>query len=97
MRGTLLKARPDGYVLDTLVDSISVSNAIHTGLVYGMDFDLERQVLYYGDRNSSALWEVPLTRVAQGQDSRAKLLGGVHAWGLSYDWIHHDLYWTDDV
>eukprot|EP00731_Ephydatia_muelleri_P001116 Em0001g1116a len=97
VRGTLLKARPDGYVLDTLVDSISVSNAIHTGLVYGMDFDLERQVLYYGDRNSSALWEVPLTRVAQGQDSRVKLLGGVHAWSLSYDWIHHDLYWTDDV
>lgn len=76
---------------------MSVTNAIRTGVVYGMDFDLEHQVLYYGDRNSSTLWEVPLARVARGQDGRVKLLEGVHAWGLSYDWIHRDLYWTDDV
>ena len=97
-RGSVFKSRVDGLEIDTLLDTSSglTSNSVPTGLVYAMDYDLDGGDLYYVDRNTSTLWSVPLERLTDSQDDRVKLLDGIQAWDMSYDWLHGYLYWTDD-
>ena len=97
-RGTILETRLDGYHFSTLLDTSygPVNDPVVTGLIYAMDYDLSDGIVYYGDRNSSTLWQVPLQRLTSSQDDRKLLLSGVTAWDMAYDWIHGYIYWTDD-
>lgn len=61
-----------------------------------MDFDPATDLLYYGDRDSARIFSVSVNRITNLQDDRALLMTNVTAWGISYDWIHGYLYWTDD-
>ncbi len=67
-----------------------------SGLVYGMDYNRESNVLFYSDRNSSTLWKVSLNRRHGGQDDRVLLRTGVQAWDLTLDWMDDTIYWSDD-
>ena len=62
-----------------------------------MEFDLENEVVYFGDRNESSIWRVSFNRLTSQQDDRTLLVSNVTAWALSYDWISGVLYWTDDM
>lgn len=62
-----------------------------------MDFDLENNVIYYGDRNSSYIWRVSIDRVSSLQDDRTLIATNATVWSMSYDWINGYLYWTDDM
>ena len=97
MRGQVYSTRVDGEQIIRLLDSSNgpASNPI-TGLIYGMDFDLQNRVLYYGDRNDSSIWSVSLERLTRASDGRQLLVEGVTAWGVAYDWENRYLYWTDD-
>jgi low density lipoprotein receptor-related protein 5/6 len=64
----------------------------NTGLIYGMDVNVIDNVLYYGDRNSSSIWEMPL----DSTNLRERLTPNAKAWGITYDWINNYLYWTED-
>ena len=92
-----MQSRTDGQLVATLVDtSHGPSSSIVTGLIYAMEYDLETGTLYYGDRNTSTLWKVPLQRLTSSQDDRTLVYSGISAWGMAYDWINHYMYWTDD-
>lgn len=67
------------------------------GMIYAMDFDPVRNVIYYGDRNESTIWSVSINRISGLQDDRILLASNTTAWDISYDWINDHLYWTDDV
>jgi hypothetical protein len=64
----------------------------NTGLIYGMDVNVIDNVLYYGDRNSSSIWEMPV----DSTNMREILTPNAKAWGITYDWINNYLYWTED-
>lgn len=66
------------------------------GIIYSMDFDLEENVIYYGDRDDFSIWKVSINRVSNLQDDRLLVVSNTSVWGLTYDWINHYLYWTDD-
>ena len=61
-----------------------------------MDVDVPNGYLYFSDRNDSALWRVKLNEVTSSSDGREKVLDGVKAWGVVYDWINENIYWTED-
>ena len=95
----MLQSSTDGLLRATLVDTshgIEPSTSIVTGLIYAMEYDPETGTVYYGDRNTSTLWKVSLRRLTSSQDDRMLLYSGVTIWGMTYDWINHHLYWTDD-
>lgn len=94
VRGSILKTSVDGTEIETVADTSNGADI--TGLIYAMDYDLERGVLYFADRNSSTLWSVRLKRLTSSQDDRTPILEQVSAWGMSYDWVNGYLYWTDD-
>ena len=66
------------------------------GLIYGMDFNSDDNVIYYGDRDSLSIFQVSVNRLSLLQDDRRLLLNNTRVWDLSYDWINEHLYWTDD-
>ena len=90
-----MQSSTDGQLEATLVDT-SHGNSMFTGLIYAMQYDPETETVYYGDRNTSTLWKVPLQRLTSSQDDRMLLYNGTTVWGMAYDWINHYLYWTDD-
>ena len=97
LRGNAYTTRVDGEQIVRLLDSsYGPASSPITGLIYAMDFDLQRGVLYYGDRNGTSIWRVSLRRLTGASDDRQRMLQGVTAWGMAYDWINDDLYWSDD-
>lgn len=97
LRGNVYTTRVDGEQIVRLLDtSYGPTSTPVTGLIYAMDFDLQRGVLYYGDRNGSSIWRVSLKRLTGASDDRQLLVEGATAWGIAYDWINDDLYWSDD-
>ena len=62
-----------------------------------MDFDLENNSIYYGDRNSSSIWRVSIDRITTLQADHTLLATDVMVWSICYDWINGFLYWTDDM
>ena len=66
------------------------------GIIYGIDFDLKSNVIFYGDRNDSSIWTVSLNRISDLQDDRSKLISDTTVWDISFDWINNYLYWMDD-
>lgn len=59
-----------------------------------MDFDANKY-LYFGDRSSSSIWKVTLNGVFLS--NRFEIIENTQVWSLAYDWINHDLYWSDDM
>ena len=90
-----IRTSPTG-ILETVVLNPSVSGFPPTGLIYGMDVDVERDYVYYGDRSSSTLMRVPFRLPSASSDQRQELLGGVRAWGVAYDWLTDYVFWTED-
>ena len=66
------------------------------GQVYALDYDQDRSLVFFGDRDSCTVWRVPLNRVHPGEDGRELLFSGVCAWDLAFDWISGSIYWSDD-
>lgn len=67
------------------------------GIIYGIDFDRDNNVIYYGDRNNTSIWSVSIDRITNLDDGRFLLVSNTTVWGIAYDWINGFLYWTDDV
>lgn len=98
VRGTVLQSTVSGLHTATLVDTFyNPVSPTGTGIIYAMDYNLEQEILYFVDRNSSTLWNVSLYRLTSSRDDRALMLEGVNAWEMAYDWINGYLYWTDDM
>ena len=97
LRGNVYTTRVDGEQIVRLLDtSYGPTSTPVTGLIYAMDFDLQRGVLYYGDRNGSSIWRVSLKRLTGASDDRQLVVEGATAWDMAYDWINDNLYWSDD-
>jgi len=62
-----------------------------------MDFNLEDNVLYYGDRNTANIEMVPIKRITNLHDGHIQVVTNATVWSISYDWINRYLYWTDDM
>lgn len=89
----LLQVRTQNYEICLAYRCIII---ILLGLIYALAFDISSKSIFFGDRNSSTLWMVSTDRITDLQDNRMLLAANVHAWGMTYDWIHKALYWTDD-
>ena len=66
------------------------------GIIFGIDFSVEDNVIYYGDRDNSTIWSVSINRISDIQDDRTLLVSNTTVWDITYDWINHYLYWTND-
>ena len=58
-----------GTALSRLVD-VNNNEDPSTGLIYGMEYDLVDQVLFYADRTNAQIWKVPLQRLIRATDLR---------------------------
>ena len=83
-------------IVETILLNPSEGGFPPTGVIYGMDVDVEGRFVYYADRTSSTLMNVPLRQLSSTSDQRRQVLDGVKAWGLAYDWVTGHLYWTED-
>ena len=96
---TIIEAATNGLYLDTLVyssNTVSGPNVPTTGDVIGMDVDVNRDYLYFGDRSNTGLFRVKLSDISDSSDGRTLIVDGVKIWGVAYDWINDYLYWTED-
>lgn len=66
------------------------------GMIFGIDYDPVHSRLFYGDRDSAAIWTVSVTRVSSVRDDRSLVVANASVWDLTYDWLNGYLYWTDD-
>ena len=94
-KGSVFRTDLSGNLLEHQV--YTSSGGAYTGLIYALEYDLQGGSLFYGDRNTSSLWRVPLTKTLQSDDGRTKLLDDFFAWSMAYDWTTGFLYWTDDM
>ncbi len=88
-----------GTYLDTLVrtsNTVSGANIASTGNITGMDVDVARDRLYFGDRTNTGLFRVQLSGLSSSGDSRRLICDDVMIWGVAYDWINDYVYWTED-
>ena len=66
---TVFTADLSGTALSRLVD-VNNNEDPSTGLIYGMEYDLVDQVLFYADRTNAQIWKVPLQRLIRATDLR---------------------------
>ena len=93
----MIEATPNGVLLNRLVRTIDTSSGmLQTGDIIGMDVDVTGDFLYFGDRGNLGLFRVGLSDLTESGDRRTKVVGGVKAWGVAYDWVNEYLYWTED-
>ena len=93
--GIVIESTLTNVVTDTVVSpSYQVGPSfMNNGEIYAMDINVADRLLYFNDRSSDILWQIPLESPFDG---RRQLSDNVQAWGMVYDWINHYLYWTDD-
>ena len=65
-------------------------------MIYGIDYDPRHSRLFYGDRDSAAIWTVSVSGVSSVQDDRSLVVANASVWDLTYDWLNAYLYWTED-
>lgn len=94
---TIIKSSLGGYIEPPLLDtSYGLYQQPTTGIIYGFDYDMNSDFLYYGDRGHQSIWKVPLVRLSSSSDDRILVVRNTTAWDLTVDWINGYLYWTDD-
>ena len=94
---TIIKSSLGGYVEPPVLDtSYGLYQQPTTGVIYGFDYDMNSEFLYYGDRGHQSIWKVPLVRLSSSSDDRILVVRNTTAWDLAVDWINGYLYWTDD-
>lgn len=91
--GSVYEASKSGVPSGITVPLSNTAINHQTGTIFALDIDVEANMLYYSERNSSTLWS---TQLNTQTDLRVSLLNGVKAWGMAYDWINGYLYWTED-
>ena len=69
MGHTVFTADMSGRAFSRLVD-VNLDEDPPTGPIYGMEYDLQTNVLVYADRADKSLWRVPLQRIISATDLR---------------------------
>ncbi len=93
---SVIETTASGFYLESIVKSSASPSIQSTGEIIGMDIDVSRGYLYFGDRTNQGLFRVALEDVTDSGDGRELVVDGVMIWGVVYDWVNEHVYFTND-